>query len=447
MRWLRSLIGWSFLLAVLGLTGWLGYINYSNSGDDSEFRFDKATRGNLAVFVEATGSLQPEETIDVGAQVAGRVLFFGKDLTDPEKPITFGSKVKQGTLLAQLDDRLFETRLRVAKAAVEKAKADVRSMEAKQTQAERDWRRIQEVRGSGAVTQQETDTARAVLETTQADLLRARASIGETEANLAEAQINLEYTKITSPVDGVIIDRRVNVGQTVVASLNAPSLFLIAKDLTRLQIWVMVNEADIGSVSVGQEAQFKVDVEALKAETFQGTVAQIRLNAAMQQNVVTYTVVVDAANPDMKLKPYLTANVRFLVNQRADALLVPNAALRYKPAPAKVDLEYRAAYEATVSKTKDGATAGKSSEASKGGAPKGARKPVLVDNVWAVSEDGDLVPIKLRLGISDGKRTEVLEVLDGTLSDTTELVVGEVPIKKALTVNPFAPPPIFKRGK
>src|SRR5204863_6291083 len=173
--------------------------------------------------------------------------------------------------------------------------------------------------------------AQAGLKDATAAAAKARGVVGDAEANLKKALINLGYCTIQSPVKGVIVDRRVNVGQTVVASLNAPSLFLIAKDLTRLQIWTSVNEADIGQIHPGQPVTFTVD--AHPNQTFHGTVSQIRLNATMTQNVVTYTVVVDTDNANGKLLPYLTANVQFEVNSRPNVLEVPNAALRWRPRP------------------------------------------------------------------------------------------------------------------
>src|SRR5206468_9275364 len=210
-----------------------------------------------------------------------------------------------------------------AKAGEQRARADLLQMKAKVTQTERDWNRAQQL-GPGhgnAISATDYDTAKAVYETAksalgvgEAAILQAQTDVTRAAAALKQAQTNFGYTTIRSPVKGVIIDRRVNVGQTVVASLNAPSLFLIAKDLTRLQIWTSVNEADIGQIRQGQPAHFTVD--AYPHETFAGVVSQIRLNATMTQNVVTYTVVVDTDNAHGKLLPYLTANVRFEVNRR-----------------------------------------------------------------------------------------------------------------------------------
>src|SRR5260370_10812459 len=216
----------------------------------------------------------------------------------------------------------------------------------------------------------------------KASLLQAQKARNHAAANLREAEVNLGYTKIVSPVEGVIIDRRVNVGQTVVASLNAPSLFLIAKDLRRIQIWVSVNEADIGNITVGQRATFKVD--AHPKETFSGSVMQIRLNATMTQNVVTYTVIVDTDNSNLKLLPYMTANVDFEIAHKKDVLHVPNASLRWAPKPSLILPEARAAF------TKTRKTAGHPEEGV----------------VWV--QDGALVrPITVRIGLSDGAQTEI----------------------------------------
>jgi len=448
MRWLRWIFGWLFVAVIVVGLGWLGYAYYDTNGEEVEFRFEKVTRGNLTVYLDATGTVQPEEVIDVGAQVAGKVEEFGKDPADPNRRIDYGTKVEKGTTLAVLDDELFRSRLRLTDSALLRTRADVRVLQAKQNQAEREWNRVQGLRGTRAVTEQEVDLARSTLEIAQAELGRGKAAEAEAEAQKAEAETNLGYTVITSPVKGVIIDRRVNVGQTVVASLNAPSLFLIATDLTKMQVWVSINEADIGQIRVGQAVSFTVD--ALPNELFEGTVAQIRPNARMEQNVVSYIVVVSTSNADLRLIPYLTANLKFLTNQRENALLVPNAALRYKPPANRVDAEYRDKVEAApAEKAKPAGGEGKPAAGGDkgkagGAAPKPEKKIPVFGTVWTRNASDELVPVKLRIGITDGKRTEVLEVLEGTLKEGTELVAGEVQSKQAAgAVNPFAPPPIF----
>ena len=268
--------------------------------------------------------------VDVGAQVAGLIQSFGEDIRDESKSISYGSPVKEGTILARLDDALFKARVDQSRAQLDRAKADVQQAKASLWQAERELERSRNLRSrNGAVSAQEYDAAQAEVETARAGLAVAEASVGLAEANLEEARVNLGYTTIRSPVAGVILDRRVNIGQTVVASLNAPSLFLIAKDLSRMEIWASVNEADIGAIHVGHEARFTV--APFPDQSFRGKVSQIRLNASMVHNVVTYTVVIDVDNADGKLLPYLTARVQFQVEERPKVLLVPNVALRFRP--------------------------------------------------------------------------------------------------------------------
>ena len=300
------------------------------------------TKGDLEVTVGATGTVEPEELVDVGAQVAGKIVAFGKDKNG--KPIDYGSAVEAGMVLARIDDSLFAAEVSQAKAQlaqsranVQRAEADLGQLKAKLIQAESDWLRAEKLGPSEALSQSDFDAARSAydvaranLNVGQAALRQTKEAVAQSEAVLKKANQNLDYCTIRSPVKGVIIDRRVNIGQTVVASLSAPSLFLIAKDLKRLQIWVAVNEADIGNIRVGQPVSFTVD--AFPRDTFAGTVGKVRLNATMTQNVVTYTVEVITDNSDGKLMPYLTANVKFLSghapkrfsgSQRCPALVPP----------------------------------------------------------------------------------------------------------------------------
>ncbi|MGC3972051.1 MAG: efflux RND transporter periplasmic adaptor subunit [Pirellulales bacterium] len=309
--------------------------------------------------------------MSTSAQVAGRIVAFGKD--DKSKSIDYGSQVAPDTVLALIDDALYKEEVNQAKADVAKsramleqahtgvkeseadvarAEADLKQMQAQLHKAERDWSRAQQLIKTNVVSQQEFDLYQATYETAsaavgvgnaaviqaqtalatrQAAVTAASADIERAQALLNRAEKNLGYTTIKSPIHGVIIDRRVNIGQTVVASLNAPSLFLIAKDLTKVQVWASVNEADIGRIQPGQTVRFNVD--AYPGETFNGVVGQIRLNAQMTQNVVTYTVVVNADNSSGKLLPYLTANLQFEVTKRSGALLVPNSAPALEAAP------------------------------------------------------------------------------------------------------------------
>ena len=307
------------------------------------YRTAEVTRGDVVQTISATGTVEPEEVVDVGAQVAGQILSFGKDADG--KTVDYGSVVEGGTVLAQIDDSLYaaeaaqaSAQVAAAEAGVRQAEANLAQMKAKLQQAERDWARAQKLGPSEALAQATYDayqsayeTARANVAVAEAAILQAKAALAQAEAVQRRAQRNLGYCTITSPVKGVVIDRRVNIGQTVVASLNAPSLFLIAKDLTRMQVWVAVNEADIGKIRPGLPVRFTVD--AFSGETFRGEVGKVRLNASMTQNVVTYTVEVVTDNSGGRLLPYLTANVQFELERRPNVLRVPGTALRWTPQP------------------------------------------------------------------------------------------------------------------
>jgi HlyD family secretion protein len=407
------------LVAVLALMGyWL-----SSDGTSTQFKTIEVKRGDLKATISATGTVEPEEVVDVGAQVAGRIVAFGKDKDGKE--VDYGSVVEAGTVLARIDDALYaadvnaaKAQLAQAKAAVQKAQADLGQMEAKLFQTERDWGRARKLGPSDALSQTDYDAARSAYEVAKANLavgkaavVQAKGSMSQAEAALQRAQQNLSYCTITSPVKGVIIDRRVNIGQTVVSSLNAPSLFLIAKDLNRLQVWVSVNEADIGRIQPGQPVTFTVD--AHPGDTFPGEVGKIRLNATMTQNVVTYTVEVDTDNSGGKLFPYLTANVTFIVGESKNVLLVPNAALRWAPAPAQIVKEFRRSPKKAR---------GSGAQAQPKPAAKTGKQEKPRGTVWV--PQGSLVrPVRVTLGLSDGSMTAVEspELKEGTL-----LVVGEV---------------------
>ncbi len=374
------------------------------------FRTASVERGDLRLTIEANGTIEPIEVVDVGAQVAGQIKSFGADPSDPEKAISYRSPVEEGTVLAHLDESLFKARVNQARAQLDRARADVQQSEARERQARRTLERSSQLRARGSmISVQEYETAESEFEAAQANLAVARSAVAISEANLEEAEVNLGYTTIRSPVSGVILDRRVNLGQTVVASLSAPSLFLIARDLSRLEIWASVNEADIGAIHPGQPVQ--CSVAAFPDETFAGQVAQIRLNASMAHNVVTYTVVIDVDNTQGKLLPYLTARVRFEVDRRSDVLLVPNAALRFRPSPQHI------ARGTFLPRPAEG------DEAKRRG------------TLW-VRAGVSLRPVAVRVGPTDGLRTEV----EGeAVSEGLEVVVGYQLRNDADSTSPFLP--------
>ncbi len=420
------------LLVATGVAG-LGWYWYAGSGPTVGFKTATAARGDLSATISATGTLEPEEVVDVGAQVAGMILKFGDDLhidsiakVDPNnsKPkfVDYNTPVTKDMVLAVIDPKVYQAQFDQADANVKRAEADIEQMDAKLVQSERDWKRAQQLQASrGAISDADYDLALATYQSAKSALGVGKATLDQAKATRQLAEINVGYTTIKSPVNGVIIDRRVNVGQTVVASLNAPSLFLIAKDLTRMQIWASVNEADIGQIKDGQPVSFTVD--AYPNKKFHGTVLQVRLNATMTQQVVTYTVVVEFDNSRELLKPYLTANVQFEVDTRHDVLLVPNAALRWQPLPAQIAPDIRKEYLRSLQAKAAGLTG---PGADKDGAHRGT--------VW-VQDEGFVRPVKVNIGLSDGATTEIT---GGDLQDNTEIVTGTQNKSNAdNTVNPF----------
>jgi HlyD family secretion protein len=290
--------------------------------------------------------------------------------------------------------------------------------------------------------------ARANYKVAAANVDLAKAAILQAVAALKVAKTNLDYTIIKSPVEATIVTRRVNIGQTVVAALNAPSLFLIAKDLRRIQVWASVNETDIGLIRSGMPVEFTVD--AYPNDTFRGKVIQIRLNAQSTQNVVTYTVVVETDNSDRRLLPYMTANVKFLREQHVNVLMVPNAALRWKPQKRQIAPDARQAgkggQKQDVAKTDEG-SAKSSAEPTPATPGKEAAKPKEPDRgqVWVV--DGNYVrPIAVQIGASDETLTEVSGGSD--LEKGLKVVIGENLNQDAgdETTNPFGPPKFMKGG-
>jgi HlyD family secretion protein len=279
-------------------------------------------RGPIIAKVTATGTLSALVTVQVGTQVSGRIKQIMAD---------FNSPVKKGEVIAKIDPSLFAAALESARANYLAAQGTVTKLEATAENAKLQRERAEALFERKAIAQQDLDTARATQRAADGDVVAARGNAEQAKASLHQAQVNLDYTTIVSPTTGVVISRSVDVGQTVAASLSAPTLFLIAEDLTKMQVDTSVAEADIGKLKPGMEATFTVD--AYPTKTFKGTVRQIRNAPQTQQNVVTYDAVIDVANPNLELRPGMTANVTFVFDHREGVLRVPNAALRFQPPP------------------------------------------------------------------------------------------------------------------
>src|SRR5262245_32809707 len=385
----------------------------SRSEPSARFRTAVVERTDVVSSITATGTLVPEDVVDVGAQVNGQIASFGSDADGG--PVDFRSRVAQGMVLARIDEALFDADVAAAgaQAQVSVAEANRNQAAAKVDEAEREWKRTQELSDSKVVAIADSDLARSNLEQARAALAQAdasivlsRAAVTSAEATLSRAQRNLAYCTIRSPVDGVILDRRVEIGQTVVASLNAPSLFLIAKDLRRMTVLVQVNEADITHVQPGEPVTFTVD--ARPQSVYRGVVRKVRLNATLTQNVVTYTVEIAADNPGLELLPYLTADVTFEVARHEGVLAVPGAALRWEPPGAREP-------EAGNGKTREPGAS----------------------SVWIV-KDGQPSALPVRAVLADGTRTEI----EGEgISEGLPVIVGEAvaDAPAAKDANPFAP--------
>jgi HlyD family secretion protein len=399
------------------------YITHVSAEPVASFRTIAIKRGDVLSTISATGTVEPEEVVDVGAQVAGLILEFGHDLHDPAKLIDYGSAVEQGTVLARIDSTPYDAALEQAEATLERSEADLLQLEAKHEQAKQEWKRAESLLPKKAIADTDYDTTLANYKSARANVAVGKATIRQNKAALCTAKTNLGYTTIKSPVRGVIIDRRVNIGQTVVASLNAPSLFLIAKDLRRMQVWASVNEADIGRIQPNMPVRFTVD--AYPGQTFRGKVTQIRMNATMTQNVVTYTVVVTTDNSQGKLLPYLTANVQFEAERRSKVLLAPNAALRWKPQASQID----------SAASKISSPSAEATNAQDGGC------------LWIAAGGGLVRPLEVAVGASDGMMTEIggSRVKEGMLvvagDDAQEDHLETEATDADKTSNPFLPKP------
>jgi HlyD family secretion protein len=423
------------VILILILAGGIGiWWWHERGGGQLSFRTVVVKGGDVAATISASGTLEPVAVVDVGAQVAGQIISFGTD-TDG-KTIDYRSVVEKGAVLAKIDTSVYDAALAVANAQLVQAQAGVLSAaanleqsKAKFVQAEAEWNRAQSLTTSKLMAVSDSDTAKANYEVAKADVSVAEAALAEAKANTVQAQAavdgqqrNLGFCTIKSPVKGVIIDRRVNIGQTVVSSLNAPSLFLIAEDLTKMQIWVGVNEADVGRIKPGAPVTFTCDT--FPGKEFIGSVGKVRLNATMTQNVVMFTVEVNTENPENLLLPYLTANVHFIVRKESDVLLVPNAALRWSPSsPDQISPDARSQNQADPSSNNI-----KNNQGSKESS----------GTVWI--KDGEFVrPVAVKIGTTDGVNTAIVAE---NLKEGQEVVVGTISGPQASTLNPFLPPTI-----
>jgi len=452
-KWSTLTVG---ILALLGLAGWQSVERLWGTQNGVKYRMAKVERGDITAYVSATGTLNPVIMVQVGTQVSGIIekLF-----------VDFNSTVVPRQQLAQLDQASFRAKIVQAEANLDNARADVKNalanvhnvhasienaraeVASRRAQLERtrvaivDTRRILERQRAlferSLLSRHEVETAqtaydvavaqrnaaqadleaaeakrratRAQLVAAEAQVEKANAQVHQAQAGLEQAQVDLERTIIRSPVTGTVISRSVDVGQTVAASLQAPTLFTIAQDLAKMQVDTNVSEADIGHVAVGQAATFTVDAYA--GQVMRGTVRDIRSAPIVVQNVVNYNAVIAVENPELKLKPGMTATVSILVAQRDNVLKIPKAALRFQPQlrPKEREQFVTAFQKQPAASTSDGT----------GAVPR--RSWQNTPKVWTLTLEGALWPIAVRLGINDDQFSELQ---DGHLQEGQELVIG-----------------------
>lgn len=384
----------SLIIVCMMAAGLFFYLR--GNGDNTAYKTEKVTRGEIKSDVTATGTVNAVTTVSVGTQVSGTV----KRLL-----VDYNSPVKKGQLLAQIDPSTFQGQVDQARANLLSAQANMEKSAVSVTDARRTYDRSRELFAQNFIARSELDTAETNLHSTEAQLKVNQAQVEQAKASLKIAETNLQYTNIVSPVNGTVISRSVDVGQTVAASFQTPTLFSIAQDLTKMQINTSVDEADIGRVQTGQDVSFTVD--AYPDTIFAGKVSEVRNAPTTVSNVVTYDVIIKVDNPQLKLKPGMTANVSITVETRHDVLRVPNAALRFKPSEAK-------GRKGTGAEQQD---------------RKGSR-------VWVLEQETPR-PVQVTTGLSDGNFTEISS---GQLKAGQEIITDNLNGKKGSSSAQHPPP-------
>jgi len=388
------------LLAIALVTGAaVGVWRWRAGASKSSLQFDtaKVERGRIVAKVTATGTLSAIVTVQVGTQVSGRIAALHAD---------FNSAVKKGQVIAKVDPLLFQAAVDQAKANLLAAEGNLLKARVQAVDTRRQYARQKELFARKLNAQQDLDTAQANADENDAQVTALEGALAQAKAALRQAEVNLAYTDIISPTNGTVISRNVDVGQTVAASLQAPIIFVIAEDLSKMQVDTSVAESDVGRLRAGMSATFTVD--AYPSEVFRGVVRQIRQAPQTVQNVVTYDAVIDVANPELKLMPGMTANATFVYAEKDDVTKIPNAALRFRPVPGMLAA---AGGRAAGGQGRSGAGPAQGQARPAGGAPTAGRtgaEPPDRRTVWILNGE-QAAPQHIRTGISDGTFTEVTE--------------------------------------
>jgi len=424
---------WLILAGVVAVTVVFAAFSLNRSGQAQHFTA-KVERGEIDDVVEATGTINAVITVQVGSQVSGTIAKLNVD---------FNSRVHKGDIVALIDPALFQGALLQATADLENskanlaaAKAGLEKAKASLVQVKADYDRAIGLTKDGVFSQQQLDLAKANYDSAvatvggaEANVTQADAQVRQKDAAVAVAQTNLNYTVIRSPIDGTVVARNVDVGQTVAASLQAPTIFTIAQDLTKMLVYTKTDESDVGNIRPGKEVTFKVD--AFPKDTFHGVVNQVRMNATTVQNVVTYDTIIEFGNPELKLFPGMTAYVTIPVATVRNVVKMPNTALRYKP-PMEAD-QILALYKQYGIDVRESSKVTEELVAAPGGAPGAGPAQNAVRSaktatgvVWKFHPGNTMEPVKVSLGITDHSYTEVTAVLNGTLKEGDDVIIRSV---------------------
>lgn len=428
---------WLILAGVVAAVGIFAAFGLNRNAQAQHFTA-KVERGEIDDVVEATGTINAVITVQVGSQVSGTIAKLNAD---------FNSRVHKGDVVALIDPALFRGALLQAAADLENAKANLLAARANLekakaglVQTKADYDRAVRLTKDGVMSQQQLDLAKSNFDAASAtvggaaaNITQAEAQVSQKEAAVAVAQTNLDYTVIRSPIDGTVVARNVDVGQTVAASLQAPTIFTIAQDLTKMWVYAKTDESDVGNIKIGKPVSFKVD--AFPKDTFHGAVSQVRMNATTVQSVVTYDTIIEFANPELKLFPGMTAYVTIPVDTVKNTMKLPNTALRYKPPmSAEEILAIYKQYGIDAGEQKQtveepavgGVVAGNTGQAGAGAQnpPRTPKRDSAV--VWKLHADNTMEPVKVSLGITDHAFTEVSRVLTGALKEGDEVIIRSV---------------------
>jgi len=453
----KAIIAIAVLVVAAGaIIGWTMLRN--NKNGLPKYRLEKLTKGDIEAVVTTSGTVNPITKVEVGSQVSGKIAKLYVD---------YNSQVKEGQILGELDLLQFESRVKQNQANYSSSKASLEKAKVTLANLQRQYERALRLFEKDLISFEEKDTAESNYLGSKTDLQSAEARLEQAASQLEQSKLDLSYAIIRSPIDGIVISRNMNVGQTVQASFTAPKIFEIANDLSKMQVECDVDEADVGKIKEGQKVRFTVD--AFPESTFNGTVKQVRFSPTVTQNVVTYTTIVDAENPELKLRPGMTATVSIISGEAKGVLRVPNGALRFTPTLPAEELAkiMKEAGEKMLAKRKAEGGPGQSQGGSPmqappgpqsaqaggqammlpqaGGMPQGMggtggqrRKPTTV---WYLDENGQLAVTFIRAGVTDNSYTEILR---SDLKEGQEIILGELTGQAAASSSgPGGPPPMM----